>query len=1161
MSWHGEQLKSALGLSALVSFYGITTVLVWFLGSSLGLTVTSQIVIIALILLTWPGAVLIRRYFKAREEPTPAPAPDGRATAPRPRKQTQLPPPTGTYEELTRGAEEAVQWLRGTKLSGKQSGDAVYALPWFMIAGPPASGKTSLLLCSGLDFHALPSQRSSDQNVIRPTRHCEWRVTDSAILLDTSGSYQTEGPGRDEWAALIETIKRHRKTRPLDGFVIAVSTAALLQLSESEIEQQAKILRARLDEAVGRAQVRFPVYLVFTHADLIEGCEEFFHTFNRDERAQVWGTTIPLAQSADAHALFDAEFDRLYGRLVRRRAVQLGATASPAKQLRIFKFPGRFRRTRNRLGLFTSALFRPNPFSESPLLRGFYFTSSGGDGVAHVPGGEYFTHDLFKEVVLRDKNIAASMQAKKQNPQRLRFGLLAAAALLLLIFSAGMIVSFRGNNELITDALRRGEAVNDIKKITSKNPQDPEAARKELAAVERLRETLHELDRYERNSPPLSLRFGLYSGNKLNASDRSNLRHIYFDAVEQRFLKPTVARLKDDLRSFVSGQKAVTNSGTAVRAQATSPEEEHLGRHYDLLKAYLMFVNPDKVEPVFLANQLRDYWKTFAPPGKEEEEDAIKQLEFYAGQAGRADAPHQEVDATLVADARSKLRDYPIVNRVYKRLVSKINGEVKTTVNLTTIAGAREGNVLSGAHSVPGAFTLDGYRMMRETLESSAQEEFRKDDWVMNANEAATQNPDEMRNKSAGMLELFEREYIAEWQKFLQEVKVRDYEKGKKEDAVKVLRLLAGSTSPLESVMREVARQTDVSTSGDGFFNRVKTFFANKTSAGSQTQIEKEFRPLIKFVEGKEDASPMAEYRTKLKNVADQLNASNKPLSEISKALQSGTDLIKLGAVRREIDDTLEAKDFGTTPASDAASKLLKQPLNNLNTLLVGTDFEQIEKVWQQLSAKAQALETGFPFKDGGSGDASVAKLAQFINPQDGELTRFFNERLKPYFEEDWSVKKDASEKFSPDFVNYLTNVRRLRDALFPSGGKEPKVEYQIVLTPVKDAITKIESDGNKVLSPDKPSAMFTWPGDKSGARITVTPSTGQDQSKPFAGEWGLVHMFREGGGGDGKAPQFNLGWDVGAPVRASVQPKSGNIFQRDLFTALHAPKTLIQSR
>jgi type VI secretion system protein ImpL len=103
--------------------------------------------------------------------------------------------------------------LGSTRLADARPREAIYKLPWFLIAGPPKSGKTSILLSSGLDYQALPSQRHSDSNLILPTRDCTWRVTDSTVNIDTAGRYQTEGPDADEWSALIETVKKYRKNR------------------------------------------------------------------------------------------------------------------------------------------------------------------------------------------------------------------------------------------------------------------------------------------------------------------------------------------------------------------------------------------------------------------------------------------------------------------------------------------------------------------------------------------------------------------------------------------------------------------------------------------------------------------------------------------------------------------------------------------------------------------------------------------------------------------------------------------------------------------------------------------------------------------------------------------------------------------------------------
>src|SRR5262249_19825006 len=159
------------------------------------------------------------------------------------------------------------------------------------------------------------------------------------VFLDTCGRYQTEGLEGDEWSALIDTIMKYRRRRAIDGLVMVADAGLLLELSDAEIEQQAKLLRAKLDQFNARVQTRFPVYLVFAHADSIEGFQEFFGLSELPVNGHVWGTTIPLADSAGAHALFDREFGYLYDTLIRFRLQRLSENNSAAEQLRVFDFP------------------------------------------------------------------------------------------------------------------------------------------------------------------------------------------------------------------------------------------------------------------------------------------------------------------------------------------------------------------------------------------------------------------------------------------------------------------------------------------------------------------------------------------------------------------------------------------------------------------------------------------------------------------------------------------------------------------------------------------------------------------------------------------------------------------------------------------------------
>lgn len=1147
---HMQKMQSLAAIVAMVSMYGVAGVIGWYIAPSFGFGLTGQIAILVIILLTFPIALLVNRYLKRRAQRRGG----GESTAP------PLSVPT-RCEELERSTEEAVQWLRSTKLGAQQSGDAIYSLPWFLFAGPPASGKSALILSSGLNFHVLPSQRSADLQTLRATAHCDWRICDEAVLVDTAGRYQSEGPEADEWASLLEIIKKQRSVRALDGLVIAVNLATLLQCDEKEIEQQAKVMRARIDDAIVRMRTRFPIYLIFTHADALVGFEEFFRVFDRSGRAQVWGVTVPLAQAQQAHTLFDTEFNYLYEALMRLRLTRLAVAAPSAEQLRIFDFPLRFAEARDRLGLFTTALFRPNPFSESPLLRGFYLAGNiprtkGGITPEAIEQPEqaaiidarltgYFVEDLFREVLLRDRDLAASFQAGQRPPGRWRNIATAAAAACLFFFIVGMGISTANNKDLISEGLERGTRVDELARAqTGKGDRDAAALRAELETVEGLRDTLDSLDRYDKDSPPVAYRFGLYTGDALSPY----LRAIYFDAINDRYFKSSVAALEKELRQFTAGEG---KAGEGV------PESE-LGRYYDLLKAYLMLSEPSRVEAAFLANQLSEYWQRSAPADMEMV--ARQQLDYFARQAASHDAPHIKPDDKLVAEARRRLTAYPPINRFFKRVTSEIDTKV-APVTVDAITQGRARGLLTGSYAVPGSFTVEGYHgFMREAIESAALE-ISKDDWVMGA-----QAVDINIGADAGKLQaIYFREYAAQWQRFVRGVSVRPYRD--KDEAVEALKAFTASDSPLALVALEVARQTNISEAppATGLWRRIKRAVASKSGSlpSGGTEVEKEFLPLQQFVtaQDKKEAAQLSQYRAALRLVLEALEtASADQLAQTSKLLLTGKDDIGLQKAELSVGKLLDG--FKSASAADAAA-LLKQPLGNVRALLYGGGYEQIDKSWrEQLYPVAHALEAGFPFTDAGS--ASLTDLARYLNPVNGQLTVFYNDKLSSSFEEaqgQWRLKEAGAFKFSPAFVGYLNGARRVREALFPQGGQQPEVGYEITLQPVTGADVVVEIDGIRAETrgTTAQSAKFVWPAraGTSGAKITVIQN-GQVTERAFPGEWGLFKMVASGGG-NLAAGQYQLAWGVGTvTVRAQLRPSSAaSPFQRSLFTQLRAPQSL----
>ncbi|MDJ0806354.1 MAG: type VI secretion system membrane subunit TssM, partial [Gammaproteobacteria bacterium] len=243
--------------------------------------------------------------------------------------------------------DEALTVLKKSHDGGRFSGSQyLYELPWFIIIGPPGSGKTTALINSGLKF---PLSERFGKDAIRGvggTRNCDWWFTDDAVLLDTAGRYTTqdsqEALDSSAWLGFLDLLKKHRKRRPINGILVAVSIADLLLQTEEERGLHARAIRNRIQELNERLGVRVPVYMTFTKCDLVAGFSEFFEDLGRDDRTQVWGMSFPLDDKQDQEApvgLFAEEYDALLQRLNERMISRMHRERDLQRRTQIYGFP------------------------------------------------------------------------------------------------------------------------------------------------------------------------------------------------------------------------------------------------------------------------------------------------------------------------------------------------------------------------------------------------------------------------------------------------------------------------------------------------------------------------------------------------------------------------------------------------------------------------------------------------------------------------------------------------------------------------------------------------------------------------------------------------------------------------------------------------------
>lgn len=88
--------------------------------------------------------------------------------------------------------EQALEVLQNRTVSGSRGAHYLYEMPWYVLIGPPGSGKTTVLGNSGLEFPLAEDLGVEMIEGFGGTRTCDWWFTDDAVFIDTAGRFTTQ---------------------------------------------------------------------------------------------------------------------------------------------------------------------------------------------------------------------------------------------------------------------------------------------------------------------------------------------------------------------------------------------------------------------------------------------------------------------------------------------------------------------------------------------------------------------------------------------------------------------------------------------------------------------------------------------------------------------------------------------------------------------------------------------------------------------------------------------------------------------------------------------------------------------------------------------------------------------------------------------------------
>ncbi|NHB59142.1 type VI secretion system membrane subunit TssM [Acinetobacter sp. 194] len=953
--------------------------------------------------------------------------------------------------------KESIQLIRKSKLGDKKGNAALYELPWYMVIGNPAAGKSSAIYNSGLKFPFEEKHQKVVSSGLSGTRNCDWFFSTEGVLLDTAGRYSVYSEDHSEWIGFLNLLKKNRSKAPINGLIVTVSIAELVSQSPERSLKLAKNLRARIQDLTERLEIFAPVYLVFSKMDLIAGFTEFFDCYEQEEFDQVWGATLPYKPDSSENAadLFEQHYNILYDGLKSVSTTHLSRRHAQNISPSVMTFPLEFKSLKPALKTFIGTLFEENPFQFKPVFRGFYFTSALQEGTIESPMTEqiaqefrlnkipnsehgipknsvsqnhgYFLKGLFSNVILKDKNLVKQhINTSKKRQRYLSF----IAALLGVSVILGLWVwSYRNNQQLIADVQA------DLNKVVQMEQTSGQELSTQLDALLVLQQRLQQLDSFEEKRP-MKFGFGLYQGDVL----RDKLKTEYLKGVQQIVLEPTQQNIAQFLQRVKANEATLKANHVNVQIQQVAapktqeylePSDTNPQDAYNALKAYLMMSNPKQyMEAGHLSDQVTRFWRSWLEsnrgqmPRGEMIQKAEQVLSYAMTLANDEKFPAVSADTQLVDQSRQVLlavmKGMPARDRVYNEI--KMRAAVRfPAVTTAQIVGEANRSIVLGSYALPGVFTEKAWKdYVEKAIDEAANSPTDSRDWVLNSNQSDdltfSGSPDQIRKQ---LTDLYKKEYIAEWKKFLNGIyyaKQPDFAQQMKSIDV----LGEPQNSPIRTLMERTAKETswdnpvvqaELAAPKTGFIAWFKRKVLRQDNASeiqraatqAQGPISQEFKVFYQFVRKRDDQqnkSLLDEYLESMSQVrskySDLRNAGDIGPSAMALVKQTISDQNSVFNTTQKLVD--EKLSVGLNDMDNKLiQRLLVSPLTQAFESLIPPAQDEINKLWvmQAYQPFTQNLSQKVPFNSSATIQATGSEIAQIFG-ETGSIANFVKETLDP---------------------------------------------------------------------------------------------------------------------------------------------------------------------
>lgn len=1074
---------------------------------------------------------------------------------------------------------QALATLKKLKFKGGGKNKALYELPWYIIVGPPGSGKTTALVNSGLDFPLAEKFGKGALQGVGGTRNCDWWFTNEAVLIDTAGRYTTQDSHRvvdsSAWEGFLTLLKRNRRRRPINGAIVAISLHDLLIQTEEERILNAKTIRMRLDELMDKLEIRFPVYLLFTKSDLVSGFSEFFEDLGKEERDQVWGISLPNASKPSQCPDFEflhQELRKLSSRLYDRVLWRMHQERDVKRAAAIQGFPQQMENLNSIVETFVNQTFVQNRFQFQPYLRGVYFSSGTQDGTpidrlmssvaanfgfsrdaAHLPsqqGKSYFISRLFRDVIFPESElVGAAMRYEKimRWTQRAAYVGLAGLTLLIVLVWSG---SLTRNKMYISEVGSYIDKYTEEQKRTSRWSDDASAVLPALNAL------ASASDVYNQHNHPWLSGMGLYDSRVDTEANKA------YEAKLKSLLVP----------KLLSTLEGVIRQG--------DPE----GDLYSTFSIYVMFNKLEHMDKKSVKEWFETHWdKTFRADTVRRDE-----LKVHLNNLLALELQPATLNAQVVAQTRAVLLRLPVAQRVYSRI--KAQSEFNERIDMRNFYSESVRTVYKmderaiAALSIPALFTLQGYKNLDFSVDAPAVADVLNERWILA--DAGDKNLDFMNQDLEDISEQVKALYLADysriWADVYNNLHIANFNSlNELNDALTTL--VDPVYSPLLSVLQVGKTNTQLTPpvldnladkAGASKTGKALDFIASKVD---DTVVDKRFRDLILFVSessrGPAPSEATLQRLSQLKEFVQEITMApdaGKKSFEIAKARYQAGAANPITALRAYAKSTPEPVERWLTSIADEAWRAV---------LSSAHQYVNVEWKAQVYAPYAQGLAGRYPLNRASTDELALLDFSTFFKPQ-GTLDAFVKEFIEPFIDMRSGWNNRAVDGYalgvSSATIAQLQRAASIRNIFFRANPETPSISLELRPYSMSKDEARFTLDlGAQRLTYNHGPKFWnsvTWAGDNDARRIRIIfeDLNGVSTDSSYVGPWAWFRLMD-----DSELKQtaqsniylitFGLGAgsvdSAGKPLRAIVYEGKAtsihNPFKNDLLSLFKCPESI----